>query len=134
MCLESLMHGRRLVYASGNRLEVFDVKNPWVEISVPADDIEGVVIKHVFTQPISYFDSHLKLAAFGVRFQFFGDANIALGIRRMFEHLSEFVSIAFGRFDLGWVFNSKETRFVPVNMHLPGCGEWNHNVITFAEF
>ena len=46
--LKSLVCRRRLVDASSDRLEVFDVENPWVKIPVPTDHIEGVVIQDVF--------------------------------------------------------------------------------------
>src|SRR3989304_5401773 len=120
MCLKGLMDRRRLMHTPCNRLEVLDVENPWVEITIPANDIEGMVIKHVFAETIAYFDAYFKFAALGMGLQFFGAAKISLGIRRVFEHLPEFISITFRRFDLRWILNRKETRLVAINMHLPG--------------
>src|SRR5438552_9815752 len=45
IALESLVHGRRLVNASDDRLEIVDVERPRVEVAVPADDIERVMIE-----------------------------------------------------------------------------------------
>ena len=56
--------------SSRDGLEVFDVEDPWIEIAVPADDIEGMVIQNVFAQSIAHFDADFKFAAFGVCFQF----------------------------------------------------------------
>src|SRR5437773_12114823 len=44
--LEGLMRGRRLVDPPGDRLEVVDRERPRVEIAVPADHVEGVVVEN----------------------------------------------------------------------------------------
>src|SRR5688500_11050388 len=100
MSLKCLMRGRRLMDASGDGFEVFDVEDPWIEIAIPADDIKRMKVQHMFTQSIPDFNTYFKFAALGVSLQFFGNANIALGIGCVFKHLTELVSIAFGCFYL----------------------------------
>ncbi len=87
-----------------------------------------------FAEPVTDLDPHFEFAALGVRLQLFRQADIALAIGRMFEHLTEFIAIAFRRLDLGRVFDGKEARFIAVNVHLPGCSKGDHDVIAFAEF
>src|SRR5215208_4922241 len=133
MRLKGLVYGRRLVDPSCDRLEVLDVEDPWVQISIPAHNVEGMVIQDLLCQPVAYFDPYFEFASLGVGLEFFRQPYIALGIRRVFKHLSEFISIAFGRLDLGGVFNGKEARFAVIQVYLPGGTKGDHNVITFAE-
>src|SRR6266576_4534934 len=44
--LEGLMNRRRLVNAPDDRLEIADVERPWIEISVPANDVQRMVIEN----------------------------------------------------------------------------------------
>src|SRR5687767_11088563 len=46
VALECLVYRRRLMDAADDRLEVHDVECPWIEISIPADHIERMVVQH----------------------------------------------------------------------------------------
>ena len=46
VALKSLVNRRRLMNASDDRLEVVDVERPRIEISVPADDVERMMVEH----------------------------------------------------------------------------------------
>src|SRR5687767_11391168 len=98
--LKCLMCRWRLMDSARDRLKVFDVKYPRIEITIPANDIKGMVIQNVLTQPIPHFDVHFKLATLCVGLQVFRQPNVALRIRRMFEHLTKFIPITLWRFDL----------------------------------
>src|SRR5207302_10331625 len=41
--LECLMNRRRLVHGAGDRLEILGVKSEWVNVSIPANDIERMM-------------------------------------------------------------------------------------------
>src|SRR6476620_2241120 len=127
MCLEGLMHGRWLMDASCNWFEVLDVENPGIEIAIPADDVKGVVIQNMFTEPVAHFDAYLKFAALGVRFKLFRQANVALRVGGVFEHLGEFIPITLRGFDLGWILDGKKTRLLAIQLHLPGGPKGDHN-------
>src|SRR5437588_12531005 len=43
VALERLMHGRWLVHAAHDGLEVVDVERPRIEVPVPADDVERMM-------------------------------------------------------------------------------------------
>ena len=45
VALEGLVHRRRLVHAPDDRLEVVDVERPGIELAVPPDDVERMVIE-----------------------------------------------------------------------------------------
>ena len=86
--------------ATRDRFEILDVKDPGIQIPIPANHVERVVIQNMFAEPVTHFDAHFKIAAFRVCFQLFGQPDIALRIGRMLKELPEFVAIAFGRLDL----------------------------------
>ena len=97
--LEGLVHGRRLVDAPGDRLEVSNIEDPGVLAAVPTDGIDGVKVIPVAGNKITYFHAHLKIATLGMRFQLFWAANIALTIGGVLQHLTVFIEIAMRRFD-----------------------------------
>ena len=57
--LEGLVRGRRHVDAAGDRLEVVDRERPRVDVAVPADDVERVVVEHVGL--VAVLDAHLDV-------------------------------------------------------------------------
>src|SRR5690349_23266025 len=75
MCLEGLMHRRRLMDSSGDRLEVFNVEDPWVEIAIPTHHVERMVIQKMLAKSVPYLDANFKFAALGMSFKLFGQAN-----------------------------------------------------------
>src|SRR5438132_2312574 len=97
--LEGLVHGRRLVDASGDRLEVSNIEDPGVFAAVPADGIDGVKVIPVAGNKITYFHAHFKVATLGMRFQFFRATNITLTIGGVLQHLTVFIEVTTRRFD-----------------------------------
>ena len=89
--LEHLMHGRRLVHPSGDRLEVRDVERVRVQAAVPADHIERVGRVHVpgaddlpARGPV--LDQHVHI---GARFadRLAGPVQVPFAVRRMLQEL-----------------------------------------------
>jgi hypothetical protein len=80
VALEGLVDGRRLVDTPGDRLEISDVEDPRIEIAVPADHVEGMVVEHVTGEPVADLDAHLELAPLGVGLQLLRGADIALTV------------------------------------------------------
>src|SRR6266540_5034288 len=134
MGLEGLMDRRRLMDASRDWLKVFDVEDPRIKITIPANDIERMVIQDMLSKPVAYLDAHFKIAAFSMCLKLFRRANVALRVWRMFEQLTEFVSIAFRGFDLRGVLDCKKACLLTIKLHLPSCPKGNHDVVAFAEF
>ena len=100
MSLKGLMHWRRLMDSSRDGFEVFDVEYPRIEITIPADDIEGMVIENMLAQPVPHFDADFKLTALGVCLQVFRQTDVAFAIGRVFEHLTELIPVTLWRLDL----------------------------------
>src|SRR5689334_10496918 len=46
VAFEGLMHRWRLMHSTNDRLEVVDVERPRIEVAVPADDVEWVVVEN----------------------------------------------------------------------------------------
>ena len=61
--LERLVRGRRLVQAPGLGLEVVDVERVRVDVAVPADDVERVVVEHEALVAAAHAHDQLVLAA-----------------------------------------------------------------------
>ncbi len=57
--LKGLVHRRGLVLAPGDRFEVGDVEGVGVEMPVPGDDVERVVIERVDRRAVADEDEHV---------------------------------------------------------------------------
>ena len=91
--LEGLVRGRRLVDSPRDRLEVVDRERPRVEVAVPADDVERVIVDDVGLVPVA--DAHLDrvLAAIAVGVQRRGRMDVAVVVRRALEDLAVLVPV-----------------------------------------
>ncbi len=59
LALEGLVHRRRHVDAAGDRLEVVGVERVRVDVAVPADDVERVVVEDVVLVAVAHADGQL---------------------------------------------------------------------------
>ena len=80
--------------APGDRLEVVDRERPRVDVAVPADDVERVVVDHVGLVAVA--DAHLddELAALAVRAQLRRRVDVAVVVRRVLHQLAVLVAVA----------------------------------------
>src|SRR6185436_20831585 len=80
--------------ATRDRLEVVHGERPWIEVAVPADDVEGVVVEEVrlVAAAHSYLDGELALLT--VRVKLRRRMDVAVVVRRAFQHLAVLVSVA----------------------------------------
>ena len=85
--------------SSGNRFKIVNVKNLGIEKTVPADDVEWMVIENEFVQLVSGSHADFKIPFLQLRRQFFGETDIPLAERRVFEKLPIFIAIPLGNFD-----------------------------------
>src|SRR3954469_16696277 len=97
--LEGLVRGRRLVDSARDRLEVVDRERPWVEVAVPADDVEGVVVEDV--RLVAAADANLdrELALLAVRAQLRRRMDVAVVVGRALQELPVLVPVAAGYLD-----------------------------------
>src|SRR6059058_786976 len=94
LALEGLVRGRRLVDAAGDRLEVVDRESPRIEVAVPADDVERVVVDDIrlVAAAHAYLDGELAGLAHGV--QLSRRMDVAVVVRRAFHDLAVVVAVA----------------------------------------
>src|ERR1044071_9707120 len=62
IALESLMHRRRLVDATHDRLEIVDAEDPRIEVAIPANDVEGMVIEDQLVERIVLLNEYPEVA------------------------------------------------------------------------
>ena len=91
---EGLVRRRRLVDAARDRLEIVDRERPRIEIAVPADDVERVIVEQVGLVPVA--DAHLdrELAALTVRVQLRGRVDVPVVVRGALHDLAVLVAVA----------------------------------------
>src|SRR3954465_2566387 len=58
IALKGLVHRRRLMHAAHDGLEVLDVERPRIELSVPADHVEWMVIERDLVDPVVLLDEN----------------------------------------------------------------------------
>ena len=102
LALERLVRGRRLVDAAGDRLEVVDRERPRIEVAVPADDVERVVVDDVRLVAASHAHLDRVLAALAHRVQLGRRVDVAVVVRRALHQLSVLVAIAARDLDQPW--------------------------------
>ena len=83
--LEGLMHRWRLMDTPGYWLEVVNVENPGILAAIPTHGIYGVEVKPVARDDVTDLDTHLKVAAPGMRYQLFRPTNVALTVGGVFQ-------------------------------------------------
>src|SRR4051794_18716938 len=91
---EGLVGRRRLVDAAGDRLEVVDRERPRVEVAVPADDVERVVVDDVGLVAAADADLDRVLAVLAHRVQLGRWVDVAVVVRRALHQLAVLVPVA----------------------------------------
>src|SRR5512143_1734773 len=82
------------MHASDDRLEVVDVERPRIEVPIPPDDVEWMVIENELVHSVILFDQEPEVAHLVVRVELQRPANVALRIWRALLQLSELIAIA----------------------------------------
>ena len=80
--------------ATRDRLEVVHGERPRIEVAVPADDVEGVVVEEVRLVAAAHAHLHWELALLTMRVQLGRRVDVAVVVRRTFEHLAVLVAVA----------------------------------------
>src|SRR6267378_1351489 len=93
--LKSLMYRRRLMNAADDRLKIVDVERPRIEVSIPADDIERMMIEHDLVDAVVLLHQNRKISHLVHGLDKRRTPDVALGVRSAFDELPELVPIAF---------------------------------------
>src|SRR3982751_2634294 len=112
------MDWRRLVHASDNWLEVVNVERPRVEVAVPADDVERMVVEDELVQAVVLLHEELEVTHLVVRLQLDGPTDVTLGVRRALLQLTELVSIALRPADVPAALHDQELWMIPFHVEL----------------
>ena len=62
IALKRLVHRRRLVNPSDDRLEIVDAEGPRIEVPVPSDHVERMMVEHQLVERVVLFDEDRKVA------------------------------------------------------------------------
>src|SRR5690242_17799258 len=87
------MYRRRLMYTPDDRLEIVNIEGPGIEVAVPANDVEGMMVEYKLVQAIVLLHEKTKVAHLVVRFELDWPANVALRVGRALLELTELVAI-----------------------------------------
>jgi hypothetical protein len=79
---------------TGDRLEVVNRERPRIDVAVPADDVERVVVDDVRLVAAAHADANVELAALAMRVQLGRRMDVAVVVRRVLEQLAVVVSVA----------------------------------------
>src|SRR5688500_769905 len=93
--LKCLVYRRRLVDTADDRLEIHDVECPRVEVSVPADHVERMMVEHQLIDAIVLFYKQREVSLLVMRLELKWTTNVSLGVGRPFDELPEFVAVTF---------------------------------------
>src|SRR5687767_9924835 len=105
------------MHPTDDGLEVVDVERPRVEVAVPPDDIEGMMVEHDLVQSIVLLH-HQRIFAFLVeRREVRGAADVALRIWRALLQLTELIAIALRPTNVSTAFEHEEL-VVDLRVHL----------------
>src|SRR5438876_2209097 len=93
--LEGLMNRRRLMHGASNRLEILRVKSEWINVAIPADDVERVM-RHRHAGPArTVLYQNFRVFFLVDRVEFGRRMKIALGIRGAHCDLTLLLQIPF---------------------------------------
>src|SRR6185503_13371099 len=107
-----------LMDASDDRLEVADVERPRIEVAVPADDVEWMMVEDQLVDPVILLYQKSKVAHLVVRGQLERAPNVALGVRRTFLELAELVAVALGPPHVATTLHHKKLRLLALRIEL----------------
>ena len=88
------MRRRRLVDAARDRLEIVDREGPRIEVAVPADDVERVVVDDVRLVAAAHAHLHRELALLAHRPQLRRRMDVAVVVRRPLDDHPVLVAVA----------------------------------------
>src|SRR5665213_968785 len=129
------MHRRRLVNATDDRLEIANVERPRVEVAVPSDDVEWMVVEYQLVDSIVLLYEKTKVAHLVVRVERHRTPDVALRVRRTFLQLPKLVPISLWRANVSVTLHHEQLRLPlrvvePVTMQNSAV---NDEVVTFTK-
>src|ERR1700704_4794134 len=84
------------MYAPNDRLEIVDVECPRIKISVPAHDIERMMVEHDLVDPVVLFHQNREISHLVDRLNECRAPDVALRIWSTLDQLPEFIAIPLG--------------------------------------
>src|SRR6266540_4305996 len=96
---ECLVYGGRLVNSPRYRFEIVNVEDPWVEITVPANDIQWMEAEDIGHERVVDLNSDLKLSLVGMGYKLIGTSKVSVAEWGQFSQLTIVVPIASGNLD-----------------------------------
>src|SRR5215207_4392003 len=133
--LEGLVHWRWLVHATDDGLEVVDVECPRIELTIPADDVERVMVERHLVDAVVLLHEDAELTHLVVGPELAGHANVALRVGRAFDELTELVAVALRRPNVPAALHQQQLRRIarPVEAVAMHDAAMDHEVVALPE-
>src|SRR6266550_8101652 len=112
------MNRWRLMHSAYDRLEIVNVECPRVEIPIPADDIEWVMVENELIEAVVLLHEQAKITHLVVRLELDRSPDVALRIGRAFLQLPELVAISFGPTHVSAALHDEELWLIPLHVEL----------------
>jgi len=127
--LKLLVNGRRHVYSPRNGFKIKNGHRPRIMVAVPAHQIEGMSAVDVWVNHALFLDFYQKIAVLVVGFEVFGQFEIPLTKRRVFQHLSVLIAVPARYFDGAERLDVEQSVLGRQEMDLVNGAPWDDDVI-----
>ncbi len=133
VALERLVHRRRLMHPSDDRLEVVDVERPRVEVPVPSDHIERMVIEDDLVEAVVLLHQDREVALLVVSAELRRPTDVPLAVRSTLDQLAELVPIPLGPAHVAAAFHHQQLRLLAAEIQAPAMQDApvNDEVVAF---
>src|SRR5947208_7975830 len=118
------MDGWWLVYASDDRLEVVDVERPRIEVAVPADYIERMVIENDLVCRLLLDKKNREISHLVDGIDEGWPPDVALRVRRSLLQLAEFIAITLWPAHRSAAFEDENLRLFAVHVEAVALGNF----------
>src|SRR5690242_3173493 len=124
------------MHAANNGLEVVNIECPGIEVAIPTDDIERVVIKNKLVETVVLFNEQAKVAHLVVGLELAGTAHVTFGIGSALLELPELIPIPLRPADVSSTFHDEELWMIPLHVELVAMqnAAMNDEVISLAKW
>src|SRR5947209_2735692 len=121
--------------SADDRLEVVDVECPGIEVAIPADDIEGMMVEDELVQRVVLLHEETEVAHLVMAAQLDRAADVALRVWRAFLELAELVAVALRPPHVPAALHDEELRLIPGHVELVSMEDaaMDDEVVALAE-
>src|SRR2546430_1074969 len=127
------MYRWRLMDPAGERFKIVDVKDPRVEVAVPAYYIKRMKIESVRHQGVVNFHAHLEFPLLVVNGQFLGFSKVAVGVGRQLHQLPVIIPVSSRYLNRTRRLSYQESALLRVQRYPVGCPPRNYDEVALVK-